>query len=480
MLIRSTSKLEKEKFNSVLIAVDKEKIAEIGKNYPEVGQYLETECFDGKEAKQLSLPILLEGKKLNYTLLALEEEIDSEELIETFGKIAKEISSEKAEKILVDLSLLKASESKEKTIAILKGLAHGSYIFNKFLTEKNAIEADLVEVYSDNKIGEDVFDLANEINKSIRLAKAMVDEPANIMTPEEIAKVAKESLEGSKVEVEIFESEEIEKLGMNLFMNVAKGAENKPRLIVMRYFANPNSKEVVGLIGKGLAYDTGGYSLKSSNYMKDMRSDMGGAAAVIGAMNLIAAENIKANVVGVVATCENRISGGSYLPGDILLSMSGKTVEIDNTDAEGRLTLADAMTYAIRKEGATKLVDICTLTGACLAALGEEYAGVVTKEDELWKKTEEASLKSLDPCWRLPLNKRIMDKNKSKLADLKNSGGQPGCETAGAFVGEFSEGLPWIHIDVAGTAFIEESKEHMRAGGTGFGVHLLSELVKVL
>ncbi len=125
------------------------------------------------------------------------------------------------------------------------------YIFNKFLTEKNAIEADLVEVYSDNKIGEDVFDLANEINKSIRLAKAMVDEPANIMTPEEIAKVAKESLEGSKVEVEIFESEEIEKLGMNLFMNVAKGAENKPRLIVMRYFANPNSKEIVGLMETG-------------------------------------------------------------------------------------------------------------------------------------------------------------------------------------------------------------------------------------
>ena len=480
MKINSIDKIAKQNADTVVISADRKKIEGIKENYPEIAAYIGSEYFDGSNSRRFSLPMVIDGKKVKYILMAIREKASEEDVLNEFGKTAKEFSSDKAEKVFVDISLSTFAECDEKVLAALKGLAHGSYSFNKFFTEKSAEEPEVIEVYSNGKVDEAMFKKADAVNRSIRLAKAMVDEPANIMIPAEIAKEAEESLKGTDVEVKIFEKEEISNLGMNLFLNVAKGAEHKPRLIVMKYMGNPESEEITALIGKGLAYDTGGYSLKGSKYMKDMKSDMGGAAAVIGAMNLIAEEKPKVNVVGVVATCENRISGGAYLPGDILVSMNGKTVEIDNTDAEGRLTLADAMTYAIRNEGATKVVDICTLTGACVAALGEEYAGVVTKEDELWKKAEEASLKSLDPCWRLPLNKRIIDRNKSKVADLKNSGGQPGCETAAAFVGEFAEDLPWIHFDIAGTAMIERKKDYVRAGATGFGVHLLSELVKVL
>lgn len=479
MYIIATDKIEKN-LNTIVIAVDINRIKEVKKNYPEIANYIDSECFDTNEKSRVSIPIIVNGKKVNYKLITLKDEISKDELLDEFGKVAKEFTLDKVKSVFIDLSLSNFIYDTEKVLAALKGIAHGSYCFNKFLAEKKSIEPESVAVYSCGKIDGEIFTRVNNINRSIKLAKEMVDEPANIMTPEKIAKVAEESLKETNVEVKIFEKKEIEEIGMELFLNVAKGAENEPKLIVMRYMGNPESSEIIALVGKGLAYDTGGYSIKGTKYMKDMKSDMGGAAAVIGAMNLIASEDKNINVVGIVATCENRISGGSYLPGDILKSMNGKTVEIEDTDAEGRLTLADAITYAIRNENASKIVDICTLTGACVVALGEEYAGVVTKEDALWEKVEVASLKSLDPCWRLPLNKNMVEKTKGKVADLKNVGGQPGCETAAAFVGEFTENLPWVHIDIAGTAMIENEKEYLREGATGFGVHLLGELVNIL
>lgn len=480
MEIKVVSSALKEDFATVAIFVDKENISNLESKYSELKGYVGSEYFNGDKAKRFSLPTVVEGKKLKYILVALDKEATSEDILGEFGKTAKEFSSDKSEKVLVDISESSITECEEKTLAALKGLAHGSYSFNKFFSEKSSEEPKEIQILAGDRLSEEAVEHANAVNKSILLAKTLVDEPANIMTPKALAKAAEESLKDSVVETTVYGPEEIENLGMTLFLNVAKGSENEPRLIVMKYMGDPESKEIVGLIGKGLTYDTGGYSLKPTNYMDTMKSDMGGSAAVIGAMNLIAYEKPKKNIIGVVATCENRISGGAYLPGDILKSMNGKTVEIGNTDAEGRLTLADAMTYAIRNEGATKVVDICTLTGACVAALGEEYAGVVTKEDCLWEKASKASEKSLDACWRLPINKRIIEANKSKVADLTNIGGQPGCETAGAFLGEFSEDLPWIHFDIAGTALVQKEKDYLRPGATGFGVHLLSELAKEL
>ena len=480
MKIIQEKNILKENIDTAVIFAEKERFEEVAAKYDAVKEYVGSEYFDGDKAKKVSVPVLNGGKKIKYILSSVENDASVEDILDAFGKVAKEFSSDKAKKVFVDISSTSIADSEDKVIAALKGLYHGSYSFNKFFTEKSVEEPDEILFYSDGKVSEEVLNHAEAINESILLAKRLVDEPANIMTPKAIAKAAEESLKDSVVETVVYRPEEIENLGMTLFLSVAKGAEHEPRLIVMKYMGDPDSKEITGLIGKGLAYDTGGYSLKPTNYMASMKSDMGGAAAVIGAMNLIAYEKPKKNIIGVVATCENRISGGAYLPGDIIKSMNGKTVEIGNTDAEGRLTLADAMTYAIRKEGATKVVDICTLTGACVAALGEEYAGVVTKEDELWDKASKAAQSSLDACWRLPINKRIIDANKSKVADLTNIGGQPGCETAGAFVGEFSEGLPWIHFDIAGTALVEKEKEYLRPGATGFGVHLLSELAKEL
>ena len=208
--------------------------------------------------------------------------------------------------------------------------------------------------------------------------------------------------------------------------------------------------------------------------MITMKSDMAGSAAVIGAMKSIAEAKLKVNVVGIIAACENMISGEAYLPGDLIPSMSGKFIEIVNTDAEGRLTLADAVTYAIKNEQATKIVDIATLTGAVIVALGLDYSGVVCNDEHMFSIVEKASKISNEKIWRLPFDESIKEKNKSDIADLKNSGGRyAGSSTAGAFIGEFVEEIPWIHIDIAGTSFAEKDQAYCRKGATGYGVELL-------
>ncbi|MTI96403.1 MAG: leucyl aminopeptidase [Firmicutes bacterium] len=312
------------------------------------------------------------------------------------------------------------------------------------------------------------------------LARRLVNEPANKMTPAQLAAEAEAMGESNNIEVEILEEDRIQALGMEAFMSVARASTNRPRLIVMRHRGAPESDRMLALVGKGLTYDSGGLSIKPTEGMAFMKCDMGGAAAVVGAMAAIGEMKLPANVVGIVAACENMIAGNAYKPGDIIGSMGGKTIEVGNTDAEGRLTLADAITYAIREEKASHVLDIATLTGAALIALGDVHTAVLASDDSLFGELEYAAELSGEKIWRLPHDPEYKVLLKSDVADLRNTGTQrlAGTIAAGLFLQEFTEEKPWLHLDIAGTAWTSKEGDYSDKGGTGWGVRTLYHLAK--
>lgn len=367
--------------------------------------------------------------------------------------------------------------------AITEGIKLGLYTFNKYKSEKKDYNSTFYITGVPKEKLEKAKERLEEVNNIIEgtiLARNLVNEPANYIYPEMLASLVSKEAKKCGLECEVFNEIDCADMNMDAFLAVAKGSAKKPRLIVLRHKGNPASPEVLGLIGKGLTYDTGGYSLKPSDSMKEMKSDMGGAAAVIGTMIALAKNNIKENVTAVIAACENAISGDAYKPGDIISSMAGKTIEVLNTDAEGRLTLADAVTYAIKKEGAKKVVDVATLTGAALVALGETTTAVVSNSDEFYEELEKASKVTGEKFWRLPAFDEYKNLIKGSISDLKNIGGKnAGTITAGLFVGEFVEDKPWLHLDIAGTSWSSTPvSKYNVPGGTGAPVRTLYYLVK--
>ena len=421
---------------------------------------------------------------LNYEIFVGLGRFDELEKVDLINAVAKGIKQ--AEKLKInDLSInfVKANGlcTGGITTAIVHGIKLAGYKFDKY---KNNEKFYLPNVTILGAPKEKVDKMRKKIQEAINvadgiiLARDLVNEPSNVLYPETLAQRAVKAGKESGFEVEVFNEEKIEELGMKAFLEVGKGSVHKPRLIVMRYNGNGNSNERVGLVGKGLTFDTGGYSLKPSSSMDTMKSDMGGAAAVIGTMQALAKNKVEKNVVAVVAACENAISGGSYKPGDIIGSMGGKTIEVLNTDAEGRLTLIDAVTYIIEKENVNKIVDVATLTGAALVALGTEITGVISNNDEFYDELITASKRSGEKFWRLPNDKCYKKLYKGDFTDFKNIGGRyGGCITAGMFIGEFVQDKPWIHLDIAGTSWVESSSDTTPKGGTGAPVATLYELV---
>ena len=254
-----------------------------------------------------------------------------------------------------------------------------------------------------------------------------------------------------------------------------KASVNEPRLIIMRHLGDPgNPEQVLGLVGKGMTFDSGGLSLKQAQGMHTMKYDMAGAAAVIGAMSALSREKVHLNVVAVVAACENLVSGTGYRPGDIIGTMAGKSVMVESTDAEGRLTLADAIHYIITKENASVVVDAATLTGAVIVALGNITTGVITNDSGLYERLQQASQQCGEKVWQLPSFPEYKEQNKTPHADLRNVGGrEAGTITAGLFLEEFVQDKPWLHLDIAGTAFASKDGDYLSEGATGAGVRLL-------
>ena len=314
--------------------------------------------------------------------------------------------------------------------------------------------------------------------EAVALTRTLVNEPANVLSPTEFARRASELMKLG-VEVEILDDRAMAELGMRALLGVGQGSEEGSRLVVLRWPGGAEGAAPVAFVGKGVVFDTGGISIKPAASMEDMKGDMAGAAAVTGALHAIAARKAKANVIGVLGLVENMPDGKAQRPGDIVKSMSGQTIEIINTDAEGRLVLCDALHYVIEKYKPAAVVDLATLTGAILIALGQEYAGLFSNNDELAERLTKAGQATGEKLWRMPLGPTYDKLIDSKFADMKNTGGRhAGSITAAQFLQRFVGKTPWAHLDIAGTGMSSPAGDINQSWGSGWGVRLLDRLVR--
>lgn len=438
----------------------------------------EHEDFKGEIGELVYFPSLDGDSSVLFGVGDLEN-IKVDEIRLAFYKLAKLLQSKNELEVeikMIDLGIC----NRETIMAVCEGFYQAEY---KFTKKKEEDKKEIVINYTAFKGKEEKllegYKRTEDLMAGVFLARDLVNETSNVIYPETLAQRAKENLEGLGVDVKIYDKKQIEDMGLEAFLAVAKGSDKEPRFIVMEYKGDKDSKFTTGLVGKGLTYDSGGYCIKTPKGMADMHCDMGGAGTVIGTMYALAKSKAKANVVAVVAACENLISGKAYKTGDIISSLSGKTIEVLNTDAEGRLTLADAVYYATNKLKVDRVIDLATLTGAVLSALGEEYTGAITNNSEFYNEFVVAAEKSGEKVWELPNDKAFKELFKSKVADLKNtSSNGAGTITAGQFVGEFVDGdTPWIHLDIAGTAYLSKSNGYLPERATGVHVKTLFNLI---
>ncbi|GAB2919715.1 leucyl aminopeptidase [Paraburkholderia jirisanensis] len=325
----------------------------------------------------------------------------------------------------------------------------------------------------DEKLAKVAAKQGNALANGMDLTRDLGNLPPNVCTPTYLANTAKKLAKDWKLKVEVLGQKQCEALKMGSFLAVAKGSVEPPQFIVLQYHGGAAKAAPVVLVGKGITFDTGGISLKPGDSMDEMKYDMCGAGSVLGTLRAVAEMGLKLNVVGIIPTCENMPAGNALKPGDIVTSMSGTTIEVLNTDAEGRLILCDALTYAERFKPAA-VVDIATLTGACIIALGHHNSGLFSKDDALAGELLDAAKEAMDPAWRLPLDDEYQDLLKSNFADVANIGGRPaGSVTAACFLARFTDAYPWAHLDIAGTAW----KSGAAKGATGRPVPLLSQFL---
>lgn len=384
---------------------------------------------------------------------------------------------------LANIDIREIEDRTDNIIAsINEGISLTAYSFDKYNSDKKGnkeiISFNLITPNRDIKELEESID----ITYSVKRARDLINEVPNVLSPKKLGEIAKEEGDLAGFTTKIYNKKEIEKMKMGSYLAVAQGSDNEPNLIVMRYEGD-KSQPLIGLVGKGVTYDTGGHSLKPRTGMLTMKTDMGGAASVIGTMIAIAKQNLPVNIVGVIAACDNMISSKACRPDDVVTSMSGKTIEIVNTDAEGRLTLADAIHYAIEKEGAEKIIDLATLTGAVVIALGNITTGVMTNDQDLYKKIKDASEITGEEMWELPSRDEYKFLLKSNIADITNSSmmmSSSGAQSIGAgmFIKEFIQDKPWVHMDIAGTSRSSSNKDYIRSGGTGVGIRTLYKFIK--
>ncbi|RUT86194.1 MULTISPECIES: leucyl aminopeptidase [unclassified Mesorhizobium] len=394
-------------------------------------------------------------------------------------------SLRKATEVAVVLDVAGASPSAKDAANLAAGILLRSYSFDKYKTRKDKDDSKAepkksvkVTIHTaDPAAAKKAFADAQAVIDGVLLARDLVNEPANVLGPVEFAARAKE-LEALGVKVEILAEKEMKKLGMGSLLGVAQGSPRGARMAIMQWNGGKPKDSPIAFVGKGVTFDTGGNSIKPASGMEDMKGDMGGAAAVTGLMHALAARKAKANVVGIIGLVENAVDGHAQRPGDIVTSMSGQTIEVLNTDAEGRLVLADALWYCNDRFQPKFMVNLATLTGAIMVALGQHYAGLFSNNDELAEKLSAAGQATQERLWRMPLGAEYDKLIDSKNADMKNIGGRFGGATIAAqFLQRFVKDTPWAHLDIAGTAMGAPSNEINQSWGSGFGVRLLDRLV---
>lgn len=396
------------------------------------------------------------------------------------GKMLGKALGSKAKSVYVDTSFAKRLKPADLA-ALASGAQLRAYEFNTYQTKKKDSALPQAFTVSGGAPAQKIFAGLSKTNSAVHWARDLVNEPANVLYPESFAKRVADKLKPLGVKVTILDEEDLEEKGFGAMIAVGKASENPPRLVLLEYKGTGAAKKgskPVALVGKGITFDSGGYSIKPSDGMIEMKCDMAGAAAVAGAFYALAATKAKVHVVGALAMAENMISDEGYKPSDILTSLSGQTIEVTNTDAEGRLVLCDALWHVQEIFKPRAIVDIATLTGAALVALGEEFAGLFSNDDSLRNALEKSSAFTGDKVWRLPLDPsfdRAMDSN---VADMKNASATRygGSSTGAAFLSRFiKDGVKWAHVDMAPTMVTRSDQALAPKGATGFGVRLLAE-----
>lgn len=370
----------------------------------------------------------------------------------------------------------------ETVHSIVEGAKLGLYRFDKYMTqvkEKNEIETTMVALGNVSlTIGRKAVRDAEILCEAVYLARDLSNAPANEVYPEVLAEVASGMAKKYHVSARILDEKQIRKLKMGGLLAVNAGSVRPPRFITLEYKGNPKGRDWYAIVGKGITFDSGGISIKPSANMAEMKMDMSGAAAVVGTMQAIAALKVPVNVAGIAPCTENLPSGSAYKPGDVVTTMSGITIEVDNTDAEGRIILSDGLYYAQRYRPKA-IIDLATLTGACVVALGMHATGMFGTNEDVMAQLKDAGEKTYERVWQLPIFEEYEKQIKSDIADVKNVGGRwAGAITAALFLKKFVGDYPWVHLDIAGTAMLEEATDYSPKGGSGVGVRLLTQFFK--
>lgn len=455
-----------------------------------VEEWIRTCDIDTDRKKLTKLPYTGQNGQLKRVLfvgLGDTKTLTENELRETFGIVGKQLRALKVNEVSIWLESFTANPIDEETIAFLfaEGAGLGFYQTPNYKTTSNEVDVYMDAVHFVTNGDTDEIAAAYEVGKiyadSVNEARNLVNLPPNLLTATELGNYAEKLAKQYDFEIEILTKTELEELGMGGILSVNKGSVEEPRLITIKYQATEKWEDVIGLVGKGVTYDTGGYSIKTKTGMVGMKGDMGGAAAVLGAMKIIGEVRPNKNVVAVIGSTDNMISGEAFKPDDVITMYSGKTVEVLNTDAEGRLVLADAVTYA-KQQGANYLIDVATLTGGVITALGFDKTGSLTNNEEFFDAFIESSIETGEFVWGMPLTEKDKKRiRKSDVADLNNSPGSDGHMIfGGGFVGEFVEETPWIHLDIAGTSNASNAHDLGPKGATGVMVRTLATFVERL
>src|SRR4030081_1261860 len=448
-----------------------------------VSRAAETNQFKGKSGSTLDI-LAPEGLKVSRLIVVGAGKLSDlkEKDFLKFGGVTAGRLNAASDAVTLIAELPDGAMEPDQAAAVASGVRLRAYKFDRYKTKKKdgedaPLRADVSLAVGDVGAARKAFAPSAHLVDGVIIARELVNEPPNVLYPVEFARRAGQ-LRKLGVNVEILDVKAMTKLGMGALLGVAQGSTQPGRTVIMRWNGGKRGDQPVAFIGKGVCFDTGGISIKPSASMEDMKGDMGGAACVVGLMHALAARKAKVNAVGAIGLVENMPDGAAQRPGDIVTSMSGQTIEIINTDAEGRLVLADVLWYVAKKFKPKFMVDLATLTGAIMVALGTEYAGLFCNNDELAERLGKVGLETGEKVWRMPLGPEYDKQIDSQFADMKNTGPRNGGSiTAAQFLQRFVDDTPWAHLDIAGTAMGAPKTDINHSWGSGYGVRLLDRLV---